>query len=142
MRHAILQAENAMAVGEVPIGAVVVKNGIVISAAQNFREAENQVTAHAEILAIEIACQAVGSWRLEGCDIFVTMEPCPMCAGAIIQARIRNVYFGCYDKKAGAFGSITDLSTLKWTHKPNIYGGILEDKCSILVKDFFLEYEI
>jgi len=137
MRHAISQAEKAMAVGEVPVGAVIVKNNIIIAEAYNMRETHNQAASHAEMLAIEKACMAIGSWRLDECDVFVTMEPCPMCAGAIIQARIRNVYFGCYDKKAGAFGTVADLSTFRWTHKPSIYGGIMEEECSVLPKKFF-----
>lgn len=134
---AIEQAEIAMIKGEVPVGASIVKNGTVIAVAHNLREKSNQIASHAEMIAIEKACTVLGEWRLDGCDMFVTMEPCPMCAGAIIQARIRNVYFGCYDKKAGAFGSVVDLSTFIWSHNPNIYGGIMEEECSNLPKRFF-----
>lgn len=139
MRLAIKQAELAMNAQEVPVGAVVAKNHKVISVAHNMRETRNQAASHAEMVAIETACAEFGSWRLDECDIFVTMEPCPMCAGAIIQARIRNVYFGCYDKKTGAFGSVVDLSNFKWTHNPVVYGGIMEEECSVLTKKFFSE---
>jgi tRNA(adenine34) deaminase len=137
MSLAISEASKAANTCEVPIGAVVVKDGKVISKAHNMREGSNQVAAHAEMLAIEQACNLLKSWRLENCDIYVTMEPCPMCAGAILQARIRNVYFGCYDKKAGAFGTIADLSTLAFNHNTRVYGGILEDECRNLIRSFF-----
>ncbi len=137
MRLAWKEAEKAMEIGEVPVGCVVVRDGEVVSAAHNLREHHRQTDAHAEMLAIKAACERLDSWQLGGCDLYVTMEPCPMCAGAIIQSRIRNVYFGCYDKKAGAFGSVTDLATCNWTHKPGVYGGIMEDACSVLPKQFF-----
>ena len=137
MRLAIRQAEIAMDKGEVPVGAVISIDGKLISASHNMRCLQKRTSAHAEMLAIDSACSVLNSWRLEECNIYITMEPCPMCAGAIIQARIKNVYFGCYDKKSGAFGTVTDLSCFKWNHKPNIYGGILEEECSRLPKEFF-----
>ncbi|OQB14190.1 MAG: tRNA-specific adenosine deaminase [Firmicutes bacterium ADurb.Bin193] len=137
MALALSQAEMAMDKGEIPVGAVIVKDGAVIAKAHNLREKSGSVFAHAEAIAIEMACKAVGGWRLDGCDIYVTLEPCPMCAGAIIQARIANVYFGSYDRKNGAFGTVADLSSFKWTHKPVVYGGIMEDECGALLKTFF-----
>lgn len=137
MNMAIKEANKAATLSEVPIGAVIVKDEKVIAKAHNMREQSSQVSAHAEMLALEKACKLLKSWRLENCDIYITMEPCPMCAGAILQARIRNVYFGCYDKKAGAFGTVADLSSFPFNHKTCIYGGILEDRCKNLVHSFF-----
>ena len=136
MKAALLQAERAFKKGETPIGAVIVKNGEIIARGYNKRETKKNALMHAEISAIDKACRKLGGWRLCGCDIYVTLEPCPMCAGAIVQARIDNVYFGAYDKKAGAFGSVCDLSrTLP--HKVNAVGGIMEDESSGIIKLFF-----
>ena len=137
MNLAICEASKAAEASEVPVGAVVVREGKVVSKAHNMREGSNKVAAHAEMLAIEQACSILKRWRLDDCDIYVTMEPCPMCAGAILQARIRNVYFGCYDKKAGAFGTLADLSSFPFNHNTRVYGGILEDECKRQVRSFF-----
>ena len=123
---------------EVPIGCVIVKNNKVIAKAHNKRETFNQVSAHAEMLAIAKANKKLNSWRLEGCDIYVTIEPCIMCAGAIIQSRINNVYYGASDYKGGAFGSSIDiLKANNINHHPNVVGGILEKECSLLVSNYF-----
>ena len=139
MEIAIQQAELAKQKGEVPIGAVIVKDGQIIAKGYNLRETNKSATAHAEIIAIESACKVLNSWRLDGCSIYVTLEPCMMCAGAIIQSRIQNVYFGGFDKKAGAFGTVEDFSTMNWTHKVNVYAGIMEEECSEILKDFFAD---
>jgi len=134
MKQAISQAKMAQKLNEVPVGAVIAKDGEIISIAHNERDKNMQAADHAEMLAIRRACKKLKSWRLTGCDIFVTLEPCPMCAGAIITARIQNVYFGCYDKKSGAFGGVVDFSTFKWSHKPNIYGGFFGYlKCPVIL---------
>ena len=122
--------------GEIPVGAVILKDGEVISSAYNRKELENDVTSHAEILAIREASKKLGRWRLDDCDLYVTLEPCPMCAWAIINSRIKNVYFGSYDMNYGASGSKIDLrktanSDLK------VYGGIMEDECNQVLKEFF-----
>lgn len=137
MLAAIKEADRAAALGEIPVGAVIVKNGHIIATGYNLRETEHSVTAHAEISAIKNACEALNDWRLDGCDMYVTLEPCPMCAGAIINARLRRVYFGAYDPKAGSFGSVTDLSVFPFERRPEIYGGIMENECKTLLNDFF-----
>lgn len=121
---------------DIPISALIVKNNEIISIATNKREEINQTIAHAEILAINEANKKLNSWRLDDCDMYVTLEPCPMCAWAIINARIKNLYFGSYDLKYGAFGGALDLSKLA-NSKINIKGGILEDECNKLIKDYF-----
>ena len=136
MKEALRQAKKAFAIGETPIGAVIVKDGKIISRAYNKRETKKNALLHAEITAIDKACKKLGGWRLCGCDIYVTLEPCPMCAGAIVQARIDNVYFGAYDKKAGSFGSVCDISHLL-PHKVNAVGGIMEDEAKAVLKHFF-----
>jgi len=136
MNTALAEAKKAFELGETPIGAVIVKDGKIISRAHNRRETKKNALMHAEISAIDKACKKLGGWRLCGCDIYVTLEPCPMCAGAIIQSRIDNVFFGAYDKKAGAFGSVCDLSELL-AHKVCAKGGILEQESSDLIKLFF-----
>ena len=131
-------AKKAYDIGEVPIGAVIVKDGVIIASAHNRRNELKLATAHAEVLAIEEACKQVGDWRLEGADIYVTLEPCPMCAGAIINARLSTVYFGAYERKSGAILSnyqITFGGSLN--HKTDAVGGVLEEECSILLKKFF-----
>ena len=138
MREAIKEAFEAAKINEVPIGAVIVKNNEIIARAYNLRLTKQSATAHAEILAIQQACEKLGSWRLDGCTLYVTLEPCPMCAGAAIQSRIDTVVFGAFDPKGGSFGTSIDLSTIKaYNHHPVIYGGILEEDCAILLKDFF-----
>ena len=138
MRLAIEEARKAFEKDEVPVGAVIIKNNKVISAAFNLRETMKSATAHAEIVAIEAACKFFQSCGLDCCDIYVTLEPCIMCAGAIINARIRSLYFGAFDPKAGACGSVTDVFVLnELNHRVDVYGGIMEDECAGLLKDFF-----
>mgnify|MGYP001180492241 CR=1 FL=1 len=138
MIEAIKEAYEALKVGEVPVGAVIVRDGRIISRAHNLRETRNQATYHAEILCIEETCRILGTWRLSDCDLYVTLEPCPMCAGAIINSRIRSVYFGAYDPKGGACGSVIDLfRDGKFNHTPIIYAGIMEEACKKPLKEFF-----
>ena len=137
MKLALLEAKKAFDLGEVPVGAVIVQDDIVISSAYNLREIEKMATAHAEILAIQKACKNLGGWRLPRCTLYVTLEPCPMCAGAIINSRIDKVVFGAYDLKAGSCGSIVNLFDIDYNHKPMVIGGVLEDECVELLKSFF-----
>jgi len=138
MKEALKEAKKALNKLEAPIGAVIVKDGKIIARGYNLRETKQDSTLHAEIVAIKRACKKLGSWRLEECDIYITLEPCPMCAGAILQSRIRNVFFGAYDPKAGAAGSLINLlENDSFNHKSNVYGGILENECSSLLKEFF-----
>lgn len=138
MRLAIKQARVAERKGEVPIGAVIVKDGKVVARGHNQREQKLLATAHAEILAINSACKRLGDWRLNGCDIFVTLEPCTMCAGAIANARIDRVFFGAYEKKGGACGSVHDvLSNTGLNANVTVTGGVLEAECSSLITAFF-----
>lgn len=123
---------------DVPVGAVVVKKGDVIATAHNERELDNDVTSHAEILAIRKAEQVLDNWRLDDCDLYVTLEPCPMCGWAILQSRIKNVYFGSYDTNYGAFFSKVDLRKFS-TFTPNVYGGIMEKECDELLNSFFTD---
>ncbi len=139
MKLAIEEAKKAYAIGEVPIGAVVVRDGAVVSAGYNRRETDKNALYHAEILAIDEACQKLGGWRLHQCDLYVTLEPCPMCAGAMIGARIKRVIFGAYDPKGGACGSVTGLFELPFNHKPELIGGVLEEECASLLTSFFKE---
>jgi len=138
MAEAINEAKKALELDEVPVGAVIVRNGEIISRAYNLRETSRQATAHAELLAIQKACSHLNSWRLDNCDLYVTLEPCPMCAGAIINARIKSVYFGAYDPKGGACGSVADLFRKgNFNHAPIVYSGIMEEECETLLKEFF-----
>ncbi len=137
MSLAVLEAEKAFLKGEVPVGAVIVKNGEVIAAAHNLREQKQNALSHAEIEAINIACKKLGSWRLDDCELYVTLEPCPMCAGAIINARIKTVIFGAFDSKMGAMDSVINLCDYPFNHKVEIYGGIMEDECKKFLTDFF-----
>ncbi len=121
---------------DIPVGAIVVKDGKVISSACNTKEDENDITSHAEISALKQASKVLGNWRLEDCDMYVTLEPCPMCGWAILQSRIKNLYFGSYNTQYGAFFSSVDLRKLSNT-KTNIYGGIMEEKCDKLLETFF-----
>lgn len=134
---ALEQARKAAAMGEAPIGAVVARGEEVISQAHNLRETQRDALGHAEIIAIRQACQALGGWRLTGCTLYVTLEPCPMCAGAAINARIDRVVFGAYDAKAGSLGSLIDLSKVAYNHSPKLTGGLLEEECAALLRDFF-----
>ena len=138
MDEAIEEAKKALSVDEVPIGCVIVFNGEIIARAHNRKEELQQVTAHAEVLTIEQACRLMKSWRLENCTLYVTLEPCPMCAGTIQQARIPVVVFGAKDPKGGSFGSNFNLNEVKGlNHYPMIESGIEEEKCSKLLKDYF-----
>lgn len=138
MAEAIEEAKKALAEDEVPVGAVITHRGKIIAAAHNLRETLNRATAHAEILAIEKACSILNSWYLTDCDLYVTLEPCIMCAGAIVNARIRSLYFGAFDPKAGACGSVIDVFRLKeLNHRVIVYAGIMEDECASLLTEFF-----
>ncbi len=136
MRAAIKEAEKAEKIWETPVGAVIVQNGKIIARGYNKRETKKNALMHAEIIAIDKACKKLGGWRLPECDIYVTLEPCPMCCGAIIQARINNVYFGAYDEKSGCLGSACDLSEVL-PHKIKYSGGILKTECEHILKNFF-----
>lgn len=137
MQRAIELAKQSALEGEVPVGAVVVKDNQIVGEGRNRRELGKNALYHAELEAIDNACKALGGWRLWQCDLYVTLEPCPMCAGAIINARIKNVYFGAFDKKAGSFGSVADFNTIAYNHKPEIMSGIMQEECSFLLTDFF-----
>ncbi len=137
MRVAIEEAQKCAMLDEVPVGAVVVKNGEIIAACGNGRETENDATAHAETSAIREACKKLGGWYLKDCELYVTLEPCLMCAGAIVNARIEKVVFGAYDKKAGAMGSMMNVTDFPVNHKPEIIPGVLEEECSAMLRDFF-----
>jgi len=138
MSLALKEAQKALLEDETPIGCVIVKDDIVIARGHNKRETKNLVTSHAEIEAITKANKKLKSWRLVDCDLYVTIEPCIMCAGAIVQSRIRNVYYGAPDNKGGAFGSsINVLDANNINHRPNIIGGILEEECAIIIKNYF-----
>ena len=137
MRLAIEQAQIAAALREIPVGAVVVKDGQVIGRGYNRREVDSSATAHAEVLAIEDACKALGTWRLTDCELYVTLEPCPMCAGAIINSRIRRVIYGVKDERAGCCGSVADFFAMPFNHTPLSRSGILEEDCRKLLTDFF-----
>ena len=140
MLRAIELAKKAEEKGDVPIGAVVVRNGEIVGEGYNRREIDNNPIAHAEILAITEAGKKLGTWHLDDCDLYVTLEPCPMCAGAIINSRIKTLIFGTYDLKAGSASSdsVINLFELPYNHKPEIYGGIYEEETKKLLQDFFL----
>lgn len=137
MRLAMELAKRAEEIDEVPVGALVVRDGEIVSTAFNTRESSRCATHHAEILAIEEACRVMGGWRLPGVTLYVTMEPCAMCAGAIINARISRVVYGCPDLRFGAFGSLIDLSAVGLNHKPEIVGGVLEEECREMLTSYF-----
>lgn len=137
MKEAIELAKISADELEVPVGAVVVLNGEIVGRGRNRREKEKNALCHAEIEAINDACKRLGGWRLWQCEMYVTLEPCPMCAGAVINSRIKKVTFGAYDKKAGSFGSVVDFNSLPYNHKPEIVGGVDEEECSLLLTDFF-----
>ena len=134
MQKAIEQAKQTEK--DVPVGAVIVKNGKIISLAHNEKEVDNDVTSHAEIVAIRKAEKALNNWRLEDCEMYVTLEPCPMCAWAILQARIKTLYFGSYDNNYGAFSSKLDLRKLS-SSKLKVYSGIMEEECDKILEEFF-----
>ena len=138
MGYALREAERALEIGEVPVGCIIVYDGRIIGKAHNQRELLQDPTAHAEILAITQAAAALGSWRLENTRLYVTLEPCPMCAGAIILARIPEVFFGAYDPKAGACGTIVDLlRDGRFNHRPAVTGGCMVEQCGALLTGFF-----
>lgn len=137
MARALQLAQLAAHMGEVPVGAVVVKDNRIIGEGYNRRETDGSAIAHAEILAIENACKAVGSWRLDNCTLYVTLEPCAMCTGAIINSRVKLVVYGAEDYKAGAMGGLCNLTQLPFNHKPEIIIGVMEDECRGILKEFF-----
>lgn len=137
MKEALVLAEKAFDNGEVPVGAVIVKNGEIIAKGRNMREEKQNALSHAEIEAINNACKKLGSWRLDDCEMYVTLEPCPMCTGAIINSRIKTLIFGAYDLKAGSVDSVINLCDYPYNHKPEIYGGIMEDESTKILQKFF-----
>lgn len=137
MREAMALAKMAEEIDEVPVGALVVRNGEIIAKAYNTRETSKCATHHAEILAIEEACRTLGGWRLPGCTLYVTMEPCCMCAGAIINARIPRVVYGAPDLRFGAFGSLINLAEIPLNHKPEIVGGVLGEENVQILRSYF-----
>jgi len=139
MKLALKQAKKAYKRDEVPVGAVIVKDGKVISKAYNLREKTNLATGHAEILAIQKANKKLKSWRLDSCTLYVTIEPCPMCAGAIVQSRIKNVIYGAQDIKSGAHQSVTNIFDLKLNHKVKVESGLMEEECGNIITEFFRE---
>lgn len=142
MREALKQANKALVINEVPVGCVIVLNDKIIARGYNKREKENLSTNHAEIITINKACKKLNSWRLEDCTMYVTLEPCVMCAGAIIQSRVKKVVYGALDYRFGAHQSITNLFELKLNHKVEVVGGILEEECSKIITDFFSSLRI
>ena len=139
MRQAMLLASEAAAEGEVPVGAIIVFNNEIIACGKNRREVGKNALYHAEIEAIDKACKKLGGWRLWQCDMYVTLEPCPMCAGAIINSRIKRLVYGAYDKKSGSCGSVTNLFDFPYNHKPVVIPGLMEQECAKILKDFFLD---
>ena len=137
MREAMELARAAESLDEVPVGAVVVKDGKIIARGYNTRETDKCATHHAEIVAIEEACRVLGGWRLIGATLYVTMEPCVMCAGAIINARVPRVVYGTRDLRFGAFGSLLNLAAVPLNHTPERVGGVLEDECREMLRDYF-----
>lgn len=137
MRRAMELARCAEELDEVPVGAVLVRDGEIIAEAYNTREGDKCATHHAEILAIERGCSALGGWRLIGTTLYVTMEPCAMCAGAIINARVPRVVYGTRDIRFGAFGSLIDLAAVPLNHTPEVVGGVLEDECRDMLTSYF-----
>ncbi len=137
MKEALTLAGEAAARDEVPVGAVIVRRGEIIARASNTREGSKCATHHAEILAIEEACRTLGGWRLPECTLYVTLEPCPMCAGAIVNARIDRVVFGAADPKGGAFGSVLNLNDLPLNHKPALTHGVCEEECRDILASYF-----
>ncbi len=137
MREALSLARKAFELGEVPVGAVAVWDGKIVGRGMNLRETDKNALRHAEIAAIDEACKNLGGWRLWKCDLYVTLEPCPMCAGAIINSRIKRVVYGASDPKAGSCKSLTNLFELPYNHKPEVVSGVLEEECSSILKEFF-----
>lgn len=139
MRQALALAREAAAAGEVPVGCVVVREGVVVGRGRNRREEKRSAASHAEMEAIAQANAALGSWRLDECELYVTLEPCPMCAGAILNARISRVYFGARDRVMGACGGVMNLFMEDFPNRPALVGGILESACGQVLSDFFQE---
>lgn len=137
MKEALNLAKEAEKMGEVPVGAVIVKDGEIIGRGKNTRETENNPVGHAEINAILDASKNLGSWRLDGCEMYVTLEPCTMCMGALINSRIKKITFGAFDLKAGACGSVVNLNNFAFNHHPELLGGIMEDECGEILTEFF-----
>lgn len=137
MIRAIELARKAADEGEVPVGAVIVKNGEIIGEGYNMREQKKNALSHAETEAINNACKTLGDWRLDDCTIYVTLEPCPMCAGAIVNARIKEVVFGAYDLSMGCIDSVTGITSLPFAAGTTVYGGVKEDECKKILTDFF-----
>ena len=137
MALALTLAEEAGQAGDIPVGCVIVRDGTVVGAGRNRREVLGDATAHAEMEAIRQACAALGGWHLVGCDLYVTLEPCPMCAGAILNSRIRRVWYGAPNPKAGCCGGVIDLFHEGFNHRPQVYGGVLADRCAHLLRRFF-----
>lgn len=137
MRLALEEAKKAWEIGEVPIGAVIVRGSEVVAAAHNLRETAKNALCHAELIAIDRACKKLGGWRLHECELYVTLEPCPMCAGAIINSRVKRVIFGAYDEKAGACGSRINLFACDFNHRPALLPGVLEEECAGMLQAFF-----
>jgi len=138
MQESLIEAQKAFDINEVPVGCVIVYDDKIIGRGHNRRTIENNALGHAEIIAINEACKFIGDWRLEDCHIYVTVEPCPMCAGAILQARMKALYFGAWNKKAGACGSVIDIiAEDKFNHKVEMYSGIMQKECSQMMSSFF-----
>ncbi len=142
MLEALELAKQAAAEGEVPVGCVVVCDGKIVGRGRNRREKDKNALAHAEVEAISDACRSLGGWRLWKCTLYVTLEPCPMCAGAIINARIPRVVYGARDDKAGSCGSVCDLFSMKYNHHPQVESGILEEACAGLLREFFAKLRL
>lgn len=137
MRRALELAAQAGAEGDVPVGCVIVRDGEIVGEGRNRREENGDATAHAELEAIRDACRRLGSWRLHRCTMYVTLEPCPMCAGAIINARIAELRYGAREEKSGCCGSVLNLFEERFNHRPRIYGGLLAEESSALLREFF-----
>ena len=137
MSQALELAREAASGGDVPVGCVIVRDGEVIGRGRNRREADNRATAHAEVEAIRDACARLGSWRLHRCVLYVTLEPCPMCAGAIVNARVEEVRYGVKDEKAGCCGSVLNLFEERFNHRPRVYQGPLKRECEAVLQEFF-----
>ncbi|NLX92380.1 MAG: nucleoside deaminase [Clostridiales bacterium] len=139
MKAALSLAREAGAAGEVPVGAVVVRNGEIVGTGRNRRELDKNALAHAEIEAIEAACRTLNGWRLWECEMFVTLEPCPMCAGAVINSRIKRLVYGAYDEKSGSCSSVINLFDLPYNHRPEVIGGFMAEECAGELTSFFAQ---
>ena len=142
MQAALALAKEAASEGEVPVGCVIVRNGQIVGRGRNRRETGKTALGHAEIEAIHDACKNLGGWRLWDCTLYVTLEPCPMCAGAIVNARIPRVVYGAADSKAGSCGSVCDLFAMNYNHHPTVEKGLLEEECAALLQSFFSELRV